>query len=90
MITRRGLIGILGGAIAAPIVVRSGLLMPVRPVIWHPPLIQFHYVRYSGFDTIDISEPQLVQPTAMFAEQYDGVKWVRIKSASDWRAEQAA
>ncbi len=30
MITRRSLFGILAGAVAAPIVVRSGLLMPVR------------------------------------------------------------
>lgn len=33
MITRRGLIGILAGAIAAPIVVRSGILMPVKQII---------------------------------------------------------
>lgn len=32
MITRRGLFGILAGAVAAPIIVRSGLLMPVRQV----------------------------------------------------------
>jgi hypothetical protein len=30
MITRRGMFGILAGAVAAPIVVRSGLLMPVK------------------------------------------------------------
>lgn len=30
MITRRGLFGVLAGAVAAPIVVRSGLLMPVK------------------------------------------------------------
>jgi len=33
MIGRRGFLGVLAGAIAAPIVVRSGLLMPIRSLL---------------------------------------------------------
>lgn len=37
MIARRGfLLGMLAAA-AAPAIVRSGVLMPVKPVIWTPP-----------------------------------------------------
>jgi hypothetical protein len=40
MITRSSLFGILAGAVAAPIVVRSGLLMPVSaPLIVAPPFV---------------------------------------------------
>jgi hypothetical protein len=37
MLARRSLFGILAGAVAAPIVVRSGLMMPVKAplVTWH-------------------------------------------------------
>jgi len=47
LVTRRRFIGVLSGIIAAPIVVREGLLMPVRgllsPITVYPaPIIEFY------------------------------------------------
>lgn len=43
MITRRSLFGILAGAIAAPIIVRPGLIMPVKAL--KPNLIRIKLVK---------------------------------------------
>lgn len=40
MITRRGLLAGILGAACAPAIVRSGILMPVRPTVWVPPSIE--------------------------------------------------
>lgn len=49
-VTRRGLFGVLAGLVAAPIVVRSGLLMPVRT-----PLTPFTDGMVSGVGYWDLS-----------------------------------
>ena len=42
-LSRRGFLGVLAGALAAPIVVRSGLLMPVKAVIVPPVLVDLPF-----------------------------------------------
>ena len=67
---RRGFLGILAGAVAAPIVVRSGLLMPVKPVIIPATLTPLGtrlfysgnttYTRYSAYDLLNITPADVI------------------------------
>jgi hypothetical protein len=88
MITRRGLFGILAGAVAAPIVARSGLLMPVKALIVPSLSIEDQILRYivPSMELIaeQIEDDLFMYGTAFRRDTYVGGKVVseRIDPAS--------
>ena len=93
-LTRRGFIGGMLAALAAPAVVRAGILMPVKPVIWTPesviwsptlPLNTRYTHHANGWLRVETTHPDCIMSAFVkLSEGVDGIPRLTADGGFDW------
>src|SRR4051812_45834452 len=81
MLSRRWFLGGLGAAVAAPAIVRPGLIMPVRTWIEAPPPLTTTFNTYSA-----IGNREMLSEIIYWASDYEALVSVAGKPPFRWRS----